>query len=78
RVQVDGNGYKVDRRYDLPVRPAWPSVLRSRTRVLDEIGAIQLGSDFAEGLMPDSVSARMVVSALPPIPFASAPCSALA
>ncbi|UZW63136.1 alpha-2-macroglobulin family protein [Lysobacter enzymogenes] len=72
RVQVDGNGYKVDRRYDLPVRPAWPSVLRSRTRVLDELGAIQLGSEFADGLMPDSVSARMVVSALPPIPFASA------
>ncbi|UJB21282.1 MULTISPECIES: alpha-2-macroglobulin family protein [Lysobacter] len=72
RVRVDGNGYKVDRRYDLPVRPAWPSVLRSRTRVLDEIGAVQLGTDFADGLMPDSVNARMVVSALPPIPFASA------
>lgn len=72
RVRVDGNGYQVDRRYDLPVRPAWPSVLRSRTRVLDELGAIALGTDFAEGLMPDSVNARMVVSALPPIPFASA------
>lgn len=72
RVRVDGNGYKVDRRYDVPVRPAWPSVLRSRTRVLDELGAIQIGTDFADGLMPDSVNARMVVSALPPIPFASA------
>lgn len=72
RVRVDGNGYQVDRRYDVPVRPAWPSVLRSRTRVLDELGAVQLGADLAEGLMPDSVNARMVVSALPPIPFASA------
>nr|WP_235186194.1 alpha-2-macroglobulin [Lysobacter antibioticus] len=72
RVRVDGNGYKVDRRYDVPVRPAWPSVLRSRTRVLDELGTVQLGADFADGLMPDSVNARMVISALPPIPFASA------
>ncbi len=72
RVRVEANGHKVDRRYDVPVRPAWPAVLRSRTRVLDEIGSVQLGSDFAEGLMPDSVNARMVVSALPPIPFASA------
>ena len=29
RVRVDGNGFKVDRKYDLPVRPAWPQVLLS-------------------------------------------------
>jgi hypothetical protein len=29
-------GFKVDRKYDLPVRAAWPSVLRSRTQVLGE------------------------------------------
>src|SRR5690606_27506028 len=49
RVRVDGNGFKVDRKYDLPVRPAWPSVLRSRTEVLGAGGAISLGADFAEG-----------------------------
>ncbi|MCF7220226.1 alpha-2-macroglobulin family protein [Lysobacter sp. TLK-CK17T] len=72
RVRVEGNGYKVDRSYDLPVRPAWPSVLRARTRVLDELAAIQLDPALAEGLMPGSVTARLSVSALPPIPFASA------
>lgn len=72
RVRVEGNGYKVDRRYEVPVRPAWPSVMRARTRVLDSLAAVQLGADFAEGLMADSVNARMTVSALPPIPFASA------
>lgn len=72
RVRVDGNGYHVDRRYDVPVRPAWPSVLRTRTQVLDSLGAVQLDARFADGLMPDSVNARMLVSALPPIPFASA------
>ncbi|REN16037.1 hypothetical protein DSI35_03575, partial [Mycobacterium tuberculosis] len=35
RVRVDGNGFKVDRRYDLPVRAAWPQVLRAQTRTLD-------------------------------------------
>ena len=72
RVRVEGNGFKVDRRYDLPVRPAWPSVLRARTRVLDQLAAISMGPDMAEGLMPGSVNARMTVSAIPPIPFASA------
>ncbi len=72
RVRVEGNGFKVDRRYDLPVRAAWPQVLRSQTRTLDPLAAVTLGSDFAEGLMDGSVNARMLVSALPPIPFASA------
>ena len=72
RVRVDGNGFKVDRKYDLPVRPAWPSVLRSRTQVVAAGGAVSLGADFAEGLMPGSVSARMLVSAAPPLPIAAA------
>jgi len=72
RVRVDGNGFKVDRRYDLPVRAAWPSVLRSQTRTLDPLAPVNLDSSFANGLMDGSVNARMLVSALPPIPFASA------
>ncbi|MFE0499519.1 alpha-2-macroglobulin [Lysobacter soli] len=72
RVRVDGNGVKVDRRYDLPVRPAWPSVVRARTKVLDSLGQIALDQALAEGLMPESVNARLTVSALPPIPFATA------
>ncbi|MFC3549644.1 alpha-2-macroglobulin [Lysobacter cavernae] len=72
RVRVEGNGYQVDRRYEVLVRPAWPSVMRARTQVLDSLAAVTLGADFADGLMPDSVNARLSVSALPPIPFASA------
>jgi uncharacterized protein YfaS (alpha-2-macroglobulin family) len=30
RVRVDGNGYSVDRKYDVPVRPGWSQVMRSR------------------------------------------------
>src|SRR5690606_7556999 len=52
RVRVDGNGFKVDRHYDLPVRPAWPAVVRTRTQVLDEGDGVALDAGFAEGLMP--------------------------
>lgn len=72
RVRVEGNGFKVDRRYDVPVRAGWPAVLRSRTQVLDSLTSVEMGAGFADGLMPGSVTARMTVSALPPIPFASA------
>ncbi|HEY0332356.1 MAG TPA: alpha-2-macroglobulin [Stenotrophomonas sp.] len=72
RVRVEGNGFKADRKYELPVRAAWPAVLRSSTRVLDPLAAVTLDSSDAEGLMPGSVNARLLVSALPPIPFASA------
>jgi uncharacterized protein YfaS (alpha-2-macroglobulin family) len=72
RVRVDGNGTRVDRRYDLPVRPAWPAVLRSRTQVLQSPAPVTLDGSLAEGLMAGSVLAQFTVSALPPIPFASA------
>ena len=72
RVRVDGNGFKVDRRYDLPVRAAWPQVLRAQARTLDPLAPVTLDSGSASGLMAGSVNARMLVSALPPIPFASA------
>ncbi|QDH69910.1 alpha-2-macroglobulin family protein [Marilutibacter alkalisoli] len=72
RIRVDGNGYKVDRKHDLPVRAAWPSVLRASTRVLDELATVRLPPDLSAGLMMGSVNARLSVSALPPIPFASA------
>ncbi len=72
RVVIEGNGYKADRRYDLPVRPAWPSVMRSRTLALGAGAAVTLDAGIAEGLLPGSVRARMQVSALPPIPFGAA------
>lgn len=72
RVRVAGNGYQVDRKYDVPVRPAWSQVMRTRTKVLNDLAAVQLDRDLSEGLMSNSVHARMVVSALPPIPFAAA------
>ncbi|WP_425603307.1 alpha-2-macroglobulin family protein [Luteimonas endophytica] len=72
RVRVEGNGERVDRRYELPVRAGWPAVLRAQTRALDPLAPVTMDAALAEGLMPGSVQARMSVSALPPIPYASA------
>ncbi|WCE04013.1 alpha-2-macroglobulin [Pseudoxanthomonas sp. JBR18] len=74
RVRVEGGatGFKVDRHYDVPVRAGWPSVVRAESRVIDPLAPVTMGAGFADGLMPGSVNARMVVSALPPIPFAAA------
>jgi len=72
RVRVDGNGFKVDRSFDLPVRPAWPGVVRVRTESLQADAPVTMSAALAEGLMPDSVTAQMTVSAMPPIPFAAA------
>jgi hypothetical protein len=72
RVRVDGNGFKVDRRYDVPVRAAWPQAMRTRAVAVQGGGAIALDPDLAAGLVPGSVRGRLVVSAFPPIPFAAA------
>ncbi|MFT4255710.1 MAG: alpha-2-macroglobulin [Pseudoxanthomonas sp.] len=74
RIRVDGNGssYKVDRKLDVPVRAGWPAVVRTQARVVDPLAPITMGAGFADGLMDGSVNARMVVSALPPLPFAAA------
>jgi uncharacterized protein YfaS (alpha-2-macroglobulin family) len=72
RVRVDGGGYAVDRRYELPVRAAWPGVLRVQTRVLENGAPLSLDASLAEGLIADTVDVRLQVTASPPIPFASA------
>ncbi|MDR7194798.1 uncharacterized protein YfaS (alpha-2-macroglobulin family) [Luteimonas terrae] len=77
RVRVTGTDVRVDRSYDLPVRAAWPAVLRSSTRVLDGATPVTLDTTLMDGLMAGSVNARFTVSALPPIPFAAAITGAL-
>lgn len=72
RVRVDGGGYAVDRRYELPVRAAWPGVLRGRTQVLQAGVPLALDASLAEGLIPETVQAHLRITASPPIPFASA------
>ncbi len=72
RVRVEGGGYRVDRRHELPVRPAWPSVLRSQTRMLEDGASLVLDASLAEGLIPDTIDLRVGIAATPPIPWSSA------
>ncbi|HEX6832380.1 MAG TPA: MG2 domain-containing protein, partial [Rudaea sp.] len=63
---------KIRREFEVAVRPAWPSTLKSDPKVLDTVGPITLGAPALEGFMSGSVNARLTVSALPPLPFSSA------
>ena len=58
RVRVDGGGYAVDRRYDLPVRAAWPGVLRAQTRVLEDGAPLVLDAALADGLIADILGVK--------------------
>jgi uncharacterized protein YfaS (alpha-2-macroglobulin family) len=71
-VTATTDGFHVQRSYELAVRPAWPAIVRSRVIVLDTLGPVTLDTSDAVGMMADSVDARLTLSALPPLPFASA------
>lgn len=68
-LRVAGAGKVVNRRIELAVRPAWAAQTRSQARTLASGQAWQLGPELASGLMPDTVTARLTVSSVPPIPF---------
>jgi uncharacterized protein YfaS (alpha-2-macroglobulin family) len=70
RLSVRGGGSVVNREFEVPVRPAWGAIARSSLRVLAPGETFSLGTDIAQGLMPDTVNARVTVSTMPPIPFA--------
>ncbi|MGH8173073.1 MAG: alpha-2-macroglobulin family protein, partial [Rhodanobacteraceae bacterium] len=63
---------KIDRHFELAVRAAWPSVMRSTPRSLEKLEPITVGTDQMDGLLADSIAARLTVSSLPPLPFATA------
>jgi hypothetical protein len=69
KLKVRGGGQSVTRSFDVPVRPAWGGVARSRLLELEPGQSLNLGTDLAAGLLPGSVTARVTLSATPPIPF---------
>jgi hypothetical protein len=76
-VNVDGGDAKlgeirIHREFEVAVRAAWPSVLKSEPKVLDALAPIALDASSLDGFMSGSVNARLTVSALPPLPFSSA------
>ncbi len=71
-VVAQSGDIKLNRHFELAVRPAWPAVLRSSPRALEKLDPISIGNDAIDGLLADSVNARLTVSSLPPLPFATA------
>ncbi|MEO5626568.1 MAG: alpha-2-macroglobulin [Dokdonella sp.] len=71
-VVASSGDIKIDRHFEMVVRAAWPSVMRSMSRALNTLEPVTLGADTLDGLLADSVSARLTVSSLPPLPFATA------
>jgi alpha-2-macroglobulin len=71
-VLAQSGEIRIKRDFELAVRPAWPAVLRSSPRALDKLDPITIGTDAIDGLLADSVNARLTVSSLPPLPFATA------
>ncbi len=67
-----GNPIRIQREFEMVVRAAWPSVLRSTPQSLDTLAPITLGASALDGLIEDSVNARLTLSSLPPLPFSAA------
>ncbi len=71
-VLADGADVKLDRVYRTAVRPPWPTVRRSASRVLQQAAPVTVAASLLAGLVPDSTSARITVGTLPPLPFTAA------
>ena len=69
---VEGGGHAVRREFEVPVRPAWGAVARSQARTLAPGETMAFGNEAAVGLLPGTVSARLTVTADPPLPLARA------
>ena len=67
-----GSDLRIERKFEIPLRAAWPSVLRSSSKSLSASGPISVDGSLLDGLIADSVSAQMSVTRLPPLPFSAA------
>ncbi len=71
-ARISGPGVALERRFPTVVRPAWPAVARSVASVQEVPAPLSFDRALLDGLYPESVSARLTLSTLPPLPFAAA------
>ncbi len=67
-----GPPIRIERAFEMVVRAAWPGVLLSTPQSLDTLAPVTLGAGAMDGLLADSVNARLTLSSLPPLPFSAA------
>jgi len=70
-ASISGSGLEITRRFRVAVRPAWPAETRVHNEVLDAPRAVSPRAELLDGLLPESVNARISLSTLPPLPFAA-------
>jgi len=68
---ITGGGLSLERRFRLAVRPPWPAETRVRNEVLESPRPVAPDARLLDGLLPDTVVARIGVGTLPPLPFAA-------
>ena len=71
-IHAQLNDYNVDRHFEFAVRPAWPQTVRTTPMALENGKPKTLGADLIGDLLPATVVARITLSTLPPLPYASA------
>ncbi len=68
-ARITGPDVDVDRRFRLAVRPAWPEVVRATASVLESPAPVSPSSALRRGLIPQTVSQRIAITTLPPLPY---------
>lgn len=71
-VTASAGKLQVQSHHSLIVRAAWPAVTRSSVQVLDTLAPIHMDASLTRGLVANSVTARLTLTRLPPLPFARA------
>ncbi len=71
-VLAQSGDIKIERQFEIAVRPAYPISRDSTPKVLNTGDTLNIGSDTIAGLIPESVTAQVILSALPPLPFGAA------
>lgn len=71
-IHAQLNDYEVDRHFEFAVRPAWPQSVRTTPVALENGKPETFGAKLISDLLPATVAARITLSTLPPLPYASA------
>lgn len=74
RLRIHGQlgDYAVDRSVEFAVRPAWPQQQRGLALAIANGQPARLDAALASGLIESTQQARLTLSTLPPLPYASA------
>jgi uncharacterized protein YfaS (alpha-2-macroglobulin family) len=71
-IHAELNDYSVDRHFEFAVRPAWPETVSTTPLALEAGKPEHFGAAAIAGLLPATIHARLTLSTLPPLPYASA------